>query len=149
MKTDLKERSTIFVSSWTRKHIFRLPAEVEYVPRHRRVLYIVYSLLSGVYSYLLMAIVVIFVYHILRSYTPEWAWLPALLLASAYLPVSYRHAGAIHENRLSRQEGARAGVVHAHPVASGWSRAAGGSVRAHLAGVHRWAVSHSNRCAGL
>ena len=50
-EADLKERSTIFVSSWTRKHIFRLPAEVEYVPRHRRVLYIVYSLLSGVYSY--------------------------------------------------------------------------------------------------
>jgi putative peptide zinc metalloprotease protein len=43
-------------------------------------LYIVYSLLSGVYSYLLMAVVVIFFYHILRSYTPEWAWLPALLL---------------------------------------------------------------------
>ena len=79
-EAELKERSTIFVSSWTRKHIFRLPAEVDYVPRHRRVLYIVYSLLSGVYSYLLMAIVVIFVYHILRSYTPEWAWLPALLL---------------------------------------------------------------------
>ena len=79
-EADLKERSTAFVSGWTRKHIFRLPAEVEYVPRHRRVLYIVYSALSGVYSYLLMALVVIFVYHILRSYTPEWAWLPALLL---------------------------------------------------------------------
>ena len=79
-EADLKERSTAYVSSWTRKHIFRLPAEVEYVPRHRRVLYIVYSVLSGVYSYLLMAIVVIFFYHILRSYTPEWAWLPALLL---------------------------------------------------------------------
>ena len=63
-----------------RKHIFRLPAEVEYVPRHRRVLYIVYSMLSGVYSYLLMGLVVIFVYHVLRAYTPEWAWLPALLL---------------------------------------------------------------------
>jgi hypothetical protein len=79
-EADLKERSTAFVSSWTRKHIFRLPAEVEYVPRHRRVLYIFYSALSGVYSYLLMAFVVIFVYHILRSYTPEWAWVPALLL---------------------------------------------------------------------
>ena len=42
-ETDLKERSTAFVSSWIRKHIFRLPVEVEYVPRHRRVLYIVYS----------------------------------------------------------------------------------------------------------
>ncbi len=79
-ETGLKEQSTIYVSSWVRKHIFRLPVEVEYVPRHRRVLYIVYSVLSGVYSYLLLAVVVIFVYHILRSYTPEWAWLPPLLL---------------------------------------------------------------------
>jgi len=80
-ETDLKERSTSYVSSWTRKHIFRLPAEVEWVPRHRRVLYAVYSLISGVYSYLLMILVVVFAYHILSAYTPEWAWLPALLLA--------------------------------------------------------------------
>ncbi len=80
-ESDLKERSTAFVSSWTRKYIFRLPAEVEYVPRHRRVLYIVYSLLSSLYSYTLMGLVVIFAYHILKAYTPEWAWLPALLLA--------------------------------------------------------------------
>ncbi|HEX3351309.1 MAG TPA: efflux RND transporter periplasmic adaptor subunit [Terriglobales bacterium] len=80
-ETDLKERSTAYVSSWTRKHLFRLPAEVEYVPRRQRVLYIVYSLLSSAYSYLLMAFVVIFVYHILRAYTPEWAWLPGLLFA--------------------------------------------------------------------
>ena len=79
-ETGLKEESTVYVSSWVRKHIFRLPAEVAYVPRHRRVLYIVYSVLSGVYSYLLIAVVVVFVYHILINYTPEWAWLPALLL---------------------------------------------------------------------
>jgi putative peptide zinc metalloprotease protein len=81
-ETDLKERSTAYVSGWTRRHIFRLPAEVEYVPRHRRVLYVVYSLLSSAYSYLLMALVVVFAYHILKSYTPEWAWLPAALLAA-------------------------------------------------------------------
>jgi putative peptide zinc metalloprotease protein len=78
---DLKERSTAYVSSWTRKHVFRLPAEVEYVPRKRRVLYIVYSLLSSLYSYTLMSLVVIFAYNILKAYTPEWAWLPSLLLA--------------------------------------------------------------------
>jgi multidrug efflux pump subunit AcrA (membrane-fusion protein) len=77
----LKEDSTAYVSTWVRKHIFRLPAEVEYVPRRRRVLFIVYSALSGIYSYLLMGLVVIFAYHILRAYTPDWAWLPALLLA--------------------------------------------------------------------
>lgn len=79
-ETALKEQSTVYVSSWVRKHIFRLPVEVEYVPRHRRIFYIVYSILSGVYSYLLIAVVVVFVYHILRAYTPEWAWLPASLL---------------------------------------------------------------------
>ena len=79
-ETGLKERSTVFVSSWVRKHIFRLPAEVEYVPRHRRVLFIVYSALSGTYSYLLIGVFVIFVYHVLLSYTPDWAWLPTLLL---------------------------------------------------------------------
>ena len=79
-ETGLKEQSTVFVSSWVRKHIFRLPAEVEYVPRHRRMLYIVYAVLSGAYSYLLIAVVVIFVYHVLLTYTPEWAWLPAALL---------------------------------------------------------------------
>lgn len=79
-ETGLKEESTVYVSSWVRKHIFRLPAEVAYVPRHRRVLYIVYSVLSGIYSYLLIAVVVVFVYHVLLNYTPEWAWLPALLL---------------------------------------------------------------------
>lgn len=80
-ETDLKERSTAFVSGWVRKHLFRLPAEIEYVPRHRRVLYIVYAILSGMYSYLLMGLVVIFFYHVLRAYTPDWAWLPVLLLA--------------------------------------------------------------------
>ena len=79
-ETGLKERSTVFVSSWVRRHIFRLPAEVEYVPRHRRVLFIVYSVLSGTYSYLLIGVFVIFVYHVLLTYTPDWAWLPTLLL---------------------------------------------------------------------
>jgi putative peptide zinc metalloprotease protein len=80
-EADLKERSTAFVSGWIRKHIYRLPAEVEYVPRRRRLVYMIYSLLSSAYSYLLMAFIVIFVYHILRAYTPEWAWLPGLWFA--------------------------------------------------------------------
>ena len=37
-------------------------------------------MLSGAYSYLLIAVVVVFAYHILRAYTPEWAWLPTLWL---------------------------------------------------------------------
>jgi len=79
-ETDLKEKSTAFVSSWIRKNIFRLPVEVEYVPKRRRPMYVVYCVLSGAYSYLLIAVVVVFAYHILRAYTPEWAWLPSLWL---------------------------------------------------------------------
>jgi putative peptide zinc metalloprotease protein len=79
-EVDLKERTTVYVSGWVRKYIFGLPVEVEYVPHKRRVFYIVYALLSGVYSYALIAFVVVFAYHVVRSYTPEWAWLPSLAI---------------------------------------------------------------------
>ncbi|MGA8876359.1 MAG: M50 family metallopeptidase, partial [Candidatus Korobacteraceae bacterium] len=78
---DLKERSTLYVSEWVRRHLFFLPVEVEFVPRRRRLLYILYALFSGIYGYVLIGAVVIFLYHVLRSFTPEYAWLPALLVA--------------------------------------------------------------------
>ena len=77
---DLKERSTRYLSQWTHKNIFRLPAEVEYVPRRRRAFYIVYAILSGIYGYLLLSFLMVFTYHILRSYSPEWAFIPALAI---------------------------------------------------------------------
>lgn len=80
-ESDLKERSTLYVSEWVKKHIYFLPVEIEYVPRRRRFLYIIYALLSGLYGYLLMAAVVVFIYHILLSYSPEFAWIPGLLVA--------------------------------------------------------------------
>ena len=40
--------------------------------------YIAYGLLSGMYSYSLISFVVLFAYHVLRSYSPEWGWVPAL-----------------------------------------------------------------------
>ncbi len=78
---DLKERSTLYVSEWVKRNLFFLPVEVEYVPRRRRVLYILYALFSGIYGYVLIGAVVIFLYHVLRSFTPEYAWLPALGVA--------------------------------------------------------------------
>lgn len=78
---DLKERSTLYVSEWVKKNIFALPVEVEFVPRRRRVLYAIYALVSGTYGYLLMVLVVLFLYHVLRSYSPEFAWIPGLLVA--------------------------------------------------------------------
>ncbi len=80
-EADLKERSTVFVSEWVKKTIFALPVEVEYVPTRRRFLYIVYALLSGIYGYLLIVLVALFLYNVLRSYTPEFAWIPGLLVA--------------------------------------------------------------------
>lgn len=76
----LKETSTAYLSTWARQHIFRLPAEVPYVPRRRRPFYIVYAILSGLYSYSLLSFLMVITYHILRSYNPEWAFLPALAI---------------------------------------------------------------------
>jgi len=78
---DLKERSTMYVSEWIKKNVLSLPIEVEYIPRRRRLLYIVYALLSGIYSYLLIIVVVMFIYHALQHYNPEFAWIPGLLVA--------------------------------------------------------------------
>lgn len=80
-EVDLKERSTLYVSDWVKKHIFYLPIEVEYVPRRRRMLYIGYALLSGAYGYVLIIAVVAFLYNVLHSYSPEFAWIPGLAIA--------------------------------------------------------------------
>jgi len=76
----LKETSTAYLTAWARKHIFRLPAEVPYVPRRKRPFYVVYGILSGAYSYSLLSFLMVITYHILRSYSPEWAFLPAFLI---------------------------------------------------------------------
>jgi putative peptide zinc metalloprotease protein len=83
-EADLKERSTLYVSGWVKRHIFGLPVEIEYVPRRRRLFYITYSALSGVYSYGLIAVVVLFLYNVVRSYSPEYAWIAGLLIGLAF-----------------------------------------------------------------
>jgi putative peptide zinc metalloprotease protein len=80
-EADLKERSTLWVSDWVKRNLFRLPVEVEYVPRRRRFLYLTYALLSGIYSYLLIVLVVLFAYNVFRSFSPEFAWIPGLAVA--------------------------------------------------------------------
>jgi putative peptide zinc metalloprotease protein len=76
----LKETSTAYLTAWTRKHIFRLPAEVPYVPRRKRPFYVAYGILSGMYSYSLLSFLMVITYHILRSYSPEWAFVPAIAI---------------------------------------------------------------------
>ncbi|HVO81576.1 MAG TPA: HlyD family efflux transporter periplasmic adaptor subunit [Terriglobales bacterium] len=77
---DLKERSTFYVSSWVKKHLFRLPVEVEPLPSRRKLLFVTYALLSGAYSYLLLFAVVQLLYRVALKYSPEWAWVLALWL---------------------------------------------------------------------
>ncbi len=79
--SDIKEKSTAYLSSWVRRYVFRLPVEVEYVPRRRRTLYVVYAILSGLYSYALLFAVVRFSRNVFLNYSREWAFLPALALA--------------------------------------------------------------------
>ncbi len=77
---DVKEKSTAFLSGWVRKHVFRLPVELDYVPTSRRWLYVPYAFVSGLYSYLLLYAVVRFSYNIFHRYSPEWAFIPAMAL---------------------------------------------------------------------
>ncbi|MGD0508498.1 MAG: HlyD family efflux transporter periplasmic adaptor subunit [Terriglobales bacterium] len=75
---DFKERTDAYFSGWIRKHVFGMPAELEYVPRRRRPFYLIYAVLSGIYGYLLLSFLMFFTYNVLHSYSPEWAFLPAV-----------------------------------------------------------------------
>ncbi|HXZ28429.1 MAG TPA: HlyD family efflux transporter periplasmic adaptor subunit [Terriglobales bacterium] len=75
---NLKEDSTAYVAGWVKKHIWRLPVEVPYVAKRRRLGYVVYALVSGVYSYSLLYLAARFVGNIARNYSPEWAFVPAV-----------------------------------------------------------------------
>lgn len=78
----LKETSTEYVSGLMRKHIFRLPVEVPYVPMRKRAFFFIYAILSGLYSYILLSFLMVITYHILRAFTPEWAFIPALAIGA-------------------------------------------------------------------
>ena len=78
---DLKENSTLYVNNWVKKNIFRLPVEVPYATWRRRLLYVPYTFVSGFYSYGLLFFVVTFVFNVIHRYNPEWAFVPATLLA--------------------------------------------------------------------
>jgi putative peptide zinc metalloprotease protein len=79
--SELKEDSTAYVSAWVKKHIWDLPVEVPYVPRRRRIGYVTYALLSGVYSYLVLYVIARFVGNVFRNFDPDWSFIPELLTA--------------------------------------------------------------------
>jgi putative peptide zinc metalloprotease protein len=80
---DLKERSTAFLTGWFQNRVLHLPVETIAVPRRRVALFIVYALLSGAYSYLLLFFVVRLSYNVLSHWLAEFALIPSGLLAFA------------------------------------------------------------------
>jgi putative peptide zinc metalloprotease protein len=78
---DLKERSTAFVSAWCQSRILRLPIETPIVHKKRVPLFVLYALVSGTYSYLLLFIVVRFSYNIASHWLAEFALIPAGVLS--------------------------------------------------------------------
>ncbi|HTA58516.1 MAG TPA: efflux RND transporter periplasmic adaptor subunit [Candidatus Baltobacteraceae bacterium] len=79
---DLKEDSTAYVSAWVRSRIWRLPVDMPYVPKGRRLGYIIYALLSGFYSYSVLYILARFAGNFVRNFSPEWGFIPELAVAA-------------------------------------------------------------------
>ena len=79
-KPDFKESTSAYLSAWTRKHIFRMPADLDYVPRRQRPFYLAYAILSSIYGYVLLTFLMVLGYNIMHSYSPAWAFVPAALI---------------------------------------------------------------------
>ena len=79
--SDLKEASTAYVCAWVKRYIWRLPVEVPYVPKSRRLGYAVYAILSGAYSYTVLYVVARFAGNIVRNFSPEWGFIPEIAVA--------------------------------------------------------------------
>jgi putative peptide zinc metalloprotease protein len=78
---DLKEDSTVYASAWVKRNIWRLPIEVPYVPKQRRLGFAVYALLSGAYSYMVLYIVAHFAGNVFRNFNPDWSFIPEITVA--------------------------------------------------------------------
>jgi putative peptide zinc metalloprotease protein len=66
---ELKESATLYASAWVKRNIWRLPVEVPYVPKRRRLGYAVYALLSGAYSYTVLFVLARFVGNVFRVHS--------------------------------------------------------------------------------
>ncbi len=74
---DLKERSTAFLSGWFQRRILGLPVDVPVIPRRRMPLFVLYAVMSGLYSYLLLYAVIRLTYNITYNLFAEFALIPA------------------------------------------------------------------------
>ena len=100
---EIKERSTALLSGWVQRNIFRLPVEVPYVRPRLRWFFVPYAILSGIYSYLILYAVARFVGNVFRHYSPEWAFLPTILVAFFIFKSRLLKLGTIHEKRVHGQ----------------------------------------------
>lgn len=78
---NLREKANLFWSNWVQKNIFKLPVGVPMLPRRRAIFFGAYSFLSGCYTYTVLLFLARLTYKILHNYSPEWAFLPATLVA--------------------------------------------------------------------
>jgi putative peptide zinc metalloprotease protein len=76
---DLMEKAKEYVSNWVRS-VVGLPCHLDYLRPGRKFFYIFYACLTGVYSYVLIFVLVTWTYNIAHAYSPEWAFAPALLV---------------------------------------------------------------------
>ena len=106
---DLKEDSTAYLSAWVKRHVWRLPVEVPYVPKKRRLGFAIYALLSGAYSYTVLTVVARFAGNVSRNFSPEWAFIPEVRRCSSGVQVSDSAIGELYETGLSGQERPTAG----------------------------------------
>lgn len=79
---ELKENSTAYVSAWVKRHIWRLPVGVPYIPRRRRLGFTVYAFLSGLYSYTVLFVLARFVGNVFRNFNPDWSFIPEIATAA-------------------------------------------------------------------
>jgi len=78
---DLRGQSTALTSALMRKHIFRMPATVPALPLARKIGFVFYAVVAGAYSYFVLFFFVRVLYRIAMNWSPEWAFVPAALLA--------------------------------------------------------------------
>jgi putative peptide zinc metalloprotease protein len=88
----LKEDSTEYLSGWIKRNVFRMPVEVPYLRAGRRLFFVIYAPLSGIYSYLILLVAVRFVYNVFHilSGSSTLGILAALLLSIMILRTRLR-----------------------------------------------------------
>ena len=99
---DVKEKSTAYVMGWIKKNIFRLPVEVDYVPKRRRFLYVPYCILSGAYSYMLLLLATNWRFSRFSKVQSGLGLCPRFVGRLQDLQVAHSHLGEFYEAGVSR-----------------------------------------------